>query len=100
MNEKDVMRHVIDAAKGFGWERYHTHRSDFSPAGWPDEVLVRGARMVIAELKGRGKKPSPNQAKWLELLRHVEVVEVYLWTPDDLDDIDRILAPEGRRIIH
>jgi hypothetical protein len=99
ITEKDVERHVKDAARHFGWARYHTHRSDFSPAGWPDEVLVRPPRMVIAELKGRGKDPSPAQAEWLALLRLIPGIEVYVWRPDDLDDIDRILAPEHRGVV-
>ena len=91
MTEKDVERHVVDAAKQFGWARYHTHRSDYSPAGWPDEVLVRPPRMVIAELKGRKKDPSPKQQEWINLLRQIPGLEVHVWRPDDLDEIDRIL---------
>src|SRR3954462_9408386 len=33
MTERDLTRAVADIARLFGWERYHTHRSDFSPAG-------------------------------------------------------------------
>jgi hypothetical protein len=98
MTEKDVERHVRDATKQFGWLRYHTHRSDFSPAGFPDEVLLRPPRMVVAELKGRGKDPSDKQQEWLDYFAQIPGVEVYVWSPDDFDEIDRTLAPEGRTI--
>ena len=32
--------------------------------------------MVIAELKGRGKDPSPKQQEWLDLLRQIPGIEV------------------------
>ena len=91
MTEKDLTRAVADLARMYGWHRYHTHRSDFSPAGWPDEVLCRPPRLVIAELKSDKGKASPAQQEWLELLDRVEVVEPYLWRPADLDDIARVL---------
>jgi hypothetical protein len=97
MAEKDVERFVRDTACQFGWERYHTHRSDFSPAGYPDETLVRPPRIVIAELKGatayksRDHGCSPKQAHWHHLLRQCPGIEFYLWGPDHLDDIARIL---------
>jgi hypothetical protein len=105
MRERDVERFVIDCAKQFGLARYHTHRSDYSPAGWPDEALCRPPRLVLAELKGEtGKKLrqadlSVKQAEWIELLRACETrlygagVEVYVWGPAQVRDgtIERIL---------
>lgn len=91
MTERDLTRQVADLAKIFGWHRYHTHRSDFSPAGWPDEVLCRPPRLVIAELKGDKGRMSPAQQEWLDLLGQVPGVEVYLWRPADLDQIAQVL---------
>lgn len=91
MTEKELERIVKDAANLFGWARYHTHRSDFSPAGWPDEALCRPPRLVLAELKGEKGKPSPAQQDWLDRLGQVETVETYLWYPADVDTIARIL---------
>jgi hypothetical protein len=85
MTEKEVTRFVKEAADLFGWLRYHTHRSDFSPAGWPDEVLCRPPRVVIAELKGEHGKVSERQAEWLDQLGECPGVEVYLWSPVDVD---------------
>jgi hypothetical protein len=95
--EKDLERKVKELAQLFGWHRYHTHRSDFSPAGYPDETLCRPPRLVLAELKSEmaWKRPhhgcSPEQLRWLDLLRAVPGVEVYLWRPADLEEIVRIL---------
>jgi hypothetical protein len=95
--EKDLARAIRDLAAMFGWQRYHTHRSDYSPAGFPDETLCRPPRVVFAELKSEvaWKRPdhgcSPEQLRWLELLRQCPGVEVHLWRPSDLDDIVRTL---------
>ena len=93
MTEKQLTRIVADAATTFGWRRYHTHRSDFSPAGFPDETLVRPPRLIFAELKSDSPhaKPSPAQQTWLDVLARIPGVEVYLWRPKDLDLIVRIL---------
>lgn len=50
LTEKDWARQIADLAKMLGWLRYHTHRADRSPAGFPDEVLVRD-RVIFMELK-------------------------------------------------
>jgi hypothetical protein len=97
MTERDLARFVADAARTFGWHRYHTHRSDFSPAGWPDEALCRPPRLVFAELKSDHGKVSAMQQEWLDLLALVPGVEVYLWRPSDTDNIVRILAGRPTR---
>jgi hypothetical protein len=91
VTEKDLERFVKDAARTFGWRRYHTHRSDFSPAGWPDEALCRPPRLILAELKSEKAPTSPAQEEWLSDLRRVEVIEVHLWRPKDCDAIARIM---------
>lgn len=93
LNEKELAVAVAQTARDRGWRRYHTHRSDFSPAGFPDETLVRGGRLVIAELKSEGGKLSPLQAAWLEDLGQVAGIEVYLWRPEQWWDgtIERVL---------
>lgn len=59
-------------------------------AGFPDLVLSRRERLIFAELKtGRGKT-TPAQDIWLESLRGAPV-EVYLWRPGDIEEIERIL---------
>ena len=99
MTERDLTRFVADTARTFGWHRYHTHRSDFSPAGWPDEALCRvdrhtgTGRLVLAELKSATGKLSDAQRTWLDLLGQVPGLEVYLWRPADIDEIVAVLGP-------
>jgi hypothetical protein len=82
----------------FGWESVH-----FRPArtqygwrtpvqgsmgtGWPDLLLVRGRRLVAAELKADGKKLELEQRRVLDLLDTVREVETYEWRPADWDAI-------------
>jgi hypothetical protein len=87
VTEKDLERFVRDAAAQFGWRRYHTHRSDFSPAGWPDEALVRGDTLILAELKTEKARLSPAQTEWIDDLGQVDIVKVRVWRPSNIDDI-------------
>jgi hypothetical protein len=91
VTERDLTGYVRDVARAFGWRRYHTWLSKHSPAGFPDEVLVRGPRLVFAELKSERGKLSDEQAAWLDALRAVPGVEVYVWRPADMEAIARVL---------
>lgn len=91
MNEKQFLRAVRELAEWFGWRLYHTWNSIHSPAGFPDLVLVRPPRVIFAELKVRGRKPTPAQQEWLNLLGECPQVEVYLWTDDGWDSIVQTL---------
>jgi len=76
---------------------YHTHRSQFSPSGFPDNVLVRlepEPRLIFCELKTDDLKvsqPSIDQWMWLYILQHIPGVECYLFRPSDFDEIDELL---------
>jgi len=48
---------------------------------------VRAGRVIFAELKRNGARPTPAQRAWLEALQACAGVEVYLWTPNDWDAI-------------
>lgn len=89
LTEKQFAGQVADCAKALGWRRYHTFRSERSPAGFPDEVLARD-RVVFIELKTSKGKPSPFQTEWLDALARAGA-ETYLARPSDLDDLARIL---------
>ena len=92
MTERDLTRQVAELAALFGWRRYHAWLSKHSQAGFPDETLVRGERLVFAELKSESGTLTPAQGEWLEALAAVRRVETYLWRPDDLEDATRVLG--------
>lgn len=58
--------------------------------GFPDLVLVR-ERVVVAELKARRGKVSDQQQAWLEAFGRAGV-EVYVWRPADLDEVQAVLS--------
>ncbi len=75
---------------------YHTHRSQHSPAGFPDVVilsLIHGTRLV-AELKRERKsaKPTDPQIEWLDAFQ-ICGDPVYLWRPRHLlsGEIERLI---------
>ena len=85
---------IVEAAKVLGWRVYWTHNSKHSPAGYLDLTLVRPPRLIVAELKVKGRKMTPAQEAWFSDLSRVPTVEVYLWTPDDWPAIARALCRE------
>lgn len=104
--EKDFTRAVLDAARLRGWLAAHFHdsRREVSPgllvgdadaAGFPDIVLVRGARLLFAELKSDKGELRPEQKRWLGALSQVtRPPEVHLWRESDWNELQRVL---GRR---
>lgn len=96
MTEKELERAVRDLCRLTHWLRYHTYRSQRSPAGFPDETLVRDSRLVFAELKSAKGVIKPPQVEWLDSLV-VAGQEVYLWRPAHLDEIAAILSYGGER---
>jgi len=91
IKESEFEAQVRQLARLYGWLCYHTWRSIHSPAGFPDLVLLRGQRLVFAELKTARGKLTTAQQQWLEALRQT-AAEVYVWRPDDWDSIVACLA--------
>jgi len=87
MTEKKFLQQVRDLASLCGWLTYHTYDSRRSPEGFPDLVLVRGDRIIFAELKSEKGSVRPEQRMWLDALEKVCKVEVYLWRPHNWDEI-------------
>lgn len=98
--EDEFLRQVLALAKLHGWRRAHFRpartalgwRTAVSGdgAGFPDLVLLRGKRQVIAELKARRKKPEPAQHEWLAAFDLVGA-EVYVWFPEKWPEIESVL---------
>lgn len=107
---------VVELASLRGWLCYHTHDSRRSQAGFPDLTMVRGPRLVFAELKSEKGRTSPAQRLWLDQLAAVaeegrslasewngehegtsyyterrSPVEVYEWRPRDWTSIEATL---------
>lgn len=89
--EKDLRAAIVQAALYSGWKCYFTWHSIHSPAGYPDLCLVKGDRLIFAELKNEKNKLTDDQESWLEALRGVPGVAVYIWRPQDLDDALEVL---------
>lgn len=101
--EAQFQRQVTDLADIYGWRWLHVRKSvgrrNGSAAwqtttnlkGWPDLLLWRSGRMVAAELKSATGKVTPEQSEVLASLRGAGV-DVYVWRPDDLEDIAACLS--------
>jgi len=102
MTEREFQQAVVQLARLTGWRVHHTRpaltragewRTPIQgDAGFPDLVLCRPPRLIVAELKRNGARPTPQQQGWLDALSACAGVECYLWTPADWDAIVRTLT--------
>jgi hypothetical protein len=90
MNETEWQKQVLKSAHSLGWHSMHIGRTGKHQAvgakgtmgtGWPDLVLVKGGRIIFAELKGTDGALSQEQKDVLALL--VNVGECHVWRPSD-----------------
>lgn len=101
-SEADFATWLKDTALTAGWLYYHTFDSRRSDEGFPDVVMIKDVRMIVAELKAEGQHPTPKQVIWLEAFRIAGrhpaadglTAEVYLWYPHDRPRIMEILGLE------
>jgi len=103
LSEKDFQQQIIDLAHIYGWRIAHFRhawsqdgRRCMTPVqadgkGWPDLVMVKGKRVIIAEVKSDTGKPTPEQQEWLDALRQARM-EVFLWRPKDWDTIQETIT--------
>lgn len=94
VREADFQKQVIQVAERFGWLVYHTYDSRRCAPGFPDLVLVKGSRVIFAELKSHRGRLTPEQKAWIEALERAEEVEAMVWKPKDWRNIERILRGE------
>lgn len=92
ISEKAFQANVERLARYLGWRAYHTHDSRRSSAGFPDLVLLRDTRVLVAELKSETGRVRAEQREWLEAFE-LAGVEAHLWRPSDWADIERTLRP-------
>lgn len=91
VSEKDWQAQVEQLAEIFGWRKYHTRWSTGSEEGFPDLIMVRKGRLIVAELKKEGESPTYEQEGWLGAFREVLGAEVFVWRPSDLDHVTKVL---------
>lgn len=104
LTERQWMSQVTDAAEMFGWTWAHfrpamTTKGWRTPVsgplgkGWPDLTLIRGDRIVFAELKVQDGRLTSEQREVLDILGRA--VPVYTWRPTDLPAVLDVLRTDG-----
>ena len=91
MTEEEWLQQVRELARLKGWLNYHTRSSRRSDPGFPDLVLVRGDRLIFAELKREKGRLTESQRTWLEALQQT-IGEVFTWRPSDWERVEKVLA--------
>lgn len=101
--EAEFQQQVEEYAALRQWEFMHIRPAMNQVGGWrtpisgalgrgfPDLLLVRGNRLIFAELKAQKGRLTPAQSHCLDVLRN-SGNEVYVWRPSDLSSILELLA--------
>lgn len=95
-SERQFQSFVIARALNNGWTYYHA--PDNKPdkngriqsgivKGFPDLVLLKGSKLVFAELKTETGRVSPEQKEWLAKLSATGC-ETYIWRPSQWKEVD------------
>ena len=92
ITEAALQRAVEECARALGYMVYHTYDSRRSEPGYPDLCLVRGDRLIYAELKSARGRVKPAQHAWLAALAAAGA-ETYVWKPDHWlsGEVERVL---------
>ncbi|HLB12610.1 MAG TPA: VRR-NUC domain-containing protein [Dehalococcoidia bacterium] len=90
--EKDFSQQVYDLGRLRGWHCYRAWLSVHSPAGFPDLLMVRGDRIIAAELKTGKGKLTLVQEEWLGALAATGKVETHCWRPEHWPQVEEALA--------
>lgn len=97
IKERDFQSTVQELMTVHGWKWYHP--TDNRPVngriqgivpGFPDLIALRGAQIIVAELKTEIGKTSPDQDAWLDAFDAVGA-DTYVWRPRDLAEINDVL---------
>lgn len=105
--EKQWQSWVIRQAMLLGFAHYHAPDNKPDPttgkvqmivAGFPDLVMVKGNRLIFAELKREKGKVTEAQKVWLKRLEATGA-ECYLWRPSQWQEVLDILENKPVRNI-
>uniref|UniRef100_A0A6M3Y2U6 Putative VRR-NUC domain-containing protein n=1 Tax=viral metagenome TaxID=1070528 RepID=A0A6M3Y2U6_9ZZZZ len=90
MTHEDLRRQICDLATLYGWKVQWHWKSYHSPKGWPDLFLAHRekGRAIVAELKVKRDKVTPDQQEWLDTLEAVGI-PAYVWR--DITPIEEIM---------
>lgn len=102
ITEKQLEGQVKELAELFGRTYYHTHRSQFSPAGFPDCMMATTERkplLIAAELKVGKNQPTFDQYVWIRFFQYLGeitngLVDGFLWYPGDLEEFAKVIQGE------
>jgi len=99
--ESELLDVVLGLARLYGfravhWRPLRTQHGWRTPVqgdgvGWPDLILVKGRRIIAAELKSDTGRLAPEQQQWLDTLAGAGI-ETFLWRPSDVQSIADTLA--------
>lgn len=95
ISERDFQALIVELATLRGWLTYHTHDSRRSTPGFPDLVMSRAGRLILAECKTTRGSLSRDQMRWLTSLGHLDDEDrilVRVWRPSDWPEIVRVLS--------
>jgi hypothetical protein len=95
ITERELQAAIVQAAGLGGWLCYHTHDSRRSAAGYPDITLVRGSKLIFAELKSDRGRLTAEQRAWLGALRSAGA-DARVVRPSDLEDVVIMLTSRPR----
>jgi hypothetical protein len=74
-----------------GWEFIHVRDARRQHiTGFPDLFAVKGDKAIAIELKTVRGRITPEQARWLALLRAAGI-STYVWRPTQIDEVRRSL---------
>lgn len=86
---------VESLLRGGGWNYIHLRDSRRQRAtGWPDLFAVKGDKAIAIELKTVRGRTTPEQERWLTLLREAGI-PTYIWRPTQIDEVRRSLLGDG-----
>lgn len=99
LTEAQWQKVVTDVADAYGWTWWHAPdnrpvkgRIQRIKPGLPDLIMVRGKRLIFAELKRETGSTTAAQDDALDKLGGTNA-ETYVWKPRDRAEVMRILAP-------
>ncbi len=101
ISEQEFQTQIIDLARRFDWRYFHARPGKTAGGRWatqmsgdpgyPDLTMVRGNRLIFAELKTDAGKATDQQVEWLSALNAVEHRTAQLWRPHDLETVAELL---------